>query len=106
MITYTWTIAQLESQTKTGGVITAHWRAIAEWNDPGVEVAYSASSYGTVGFTPDAESDTFKPYAELTESDVLDWVWNSVDKDIVEASLSDQITVQLNPPTMTGLPWA
>jgi hypothetical protein len=46
-----WTIAQLERNTSDGGVVVAHWRATATDGD------YSASSYGTVGFTPDPDSD-------------------------------------------------
>jgi hypothetical protein len=44
-----WTIAQLERNTSDGGVVVAHWRATATDGD------YSASSYGTAGFTPDPE---------------------------------------------------
>jgi hypothetical protein len=62
----TWTIAQLERNTSDGGVVVAHWRATATDGD------YSASSYGTCGFTPDPTAPDFVPFESLTEADVLD----------------------------------
>lgn len=99
MITYNWTIAQLERQTDTGGVIVAHWRVTAQDGE------YTASAYGSASFTPDPTSPTFKPYDQLTESDVLGWVWGSVDKDEMEANLAQQIESQKAPKTETGVPW-
>jgi hypothetical protein len=78
----TWTIAQLERNTSDGGVVVAHWRATATDGD------YSASSYGTAGFTPDPASPDFVPFDDLTEADVLVWVYESVDKDATEESLA------------------
>jgi hypothetical protein len=100
MITYNWTIAQLDRQTDTGGVVTAHWRVTA------VDGDYSASAYGTVGFTPDPDAPNFVPFEQLTEADVLAWVWASMDKDAAEASLATQIEAQKNPPVVSGLPWS
>jgi hypothetical protein len=99
MTTYNWTIATLEHNVADGGVIVAHWRVNAEDGD------YTASAYGTAGFTPDATAAGFKPYDTLTEADVLAWVWGSVDKDSAEASLLQQIEAQKAPVTLTGTPW-
>ena len=99
MATYNWTIAQLERQTDTGGVIVAHWRCNAEDGD------YAESAYGTAGFTPDPNAAGFIPYANLTEADVLAWVWGSVDKAEMEANLAQQIEDQKAPKTETGVPW-
>ena len=98
-ITYNWTISQLERQTDSGGVVTAHWRVTAQDGN------YSASAYSTAGFTPDPTAPDFVPYENLTEADVLAWVWKSVDKDAAEASLATQIEAQKNPVTLSGLPW-
>jgi hypothetical protein len=95
-----WTIAQLDRQTETGGVVTAHWRVEA------VDGDYSASAYSTAGFTPDPTAPDFKPFEELTEADVLSWVWGSVDKDATEAALESQIEAQKFPSVVSGLPWA
>jgi len=102
-----WTIAQLERNTTDNGVIVAHWRVTAE-ETVGTgddEVTYTASSYGTCGFNPDPASPDFVPYADLTEADVLAWVYESVDKDATEAALTANIEEQKNPVTETGLPW-
>jgi hypothetical protein len=98
-MTTTWSIAQLDRNAANGGVTTAHWNVSA------VDGDYSASAYGTAGFTPDASAPDFKPYANLTEADVLAWVWGSVDKAEVEASLAQQIEAKKNPVTLNGLPW-
>jgi hypothetical protein len=99
-ITYNWTIANLEHNVADGGVIVAHWRVTAEDGE------YTASAYGTAGFTPDPTAAGFVPYADLTEADVLAWVWGSVDKDEMEANLAQQIADQKAPATQSGLPWA
>jgi hypothetical protein len=99
----TWTISTLEHNTADGGVIVAHWRVNDE--ETVGEETYSASAYGTVGFTPDASADDFVPYADLTESVVLGWVWDSMDKDAVEASLTAKIEEQKAPTTEDGVPW-
>ncbi len=102
-----WTIAQLERNTTDNGVIVAHWRVTAE-ETVGTEddaVTYTASSYGTCGFSPDPAAPDFVAYADLTEADVLAWVYESVDKDATEAALTANIEEQKNPVTETGLPW-
>ena len=104
----TWTISTLERELSDGGVIVAHWRAtdsetVGEGDDA---VTYSASNYGTCGFTYDASSPDFTPYADLTESQVLGWCWaDGVDQSAVEASLAANINEQKNPTTGDGVPW-
>ena len=100
MITYNWTIANLEHNVADGGVIVAHWRVSAEDGE------YTASAYGTAGFTPDPDAENFVPYADLTEADILTWVWGSMDKDEMEANLAQQIADKKAPKTESGLPWA
>ena len=95
----TWTIAQLERNTADGGVTVAHWR-VSE-----VDGDYSASSYGTVGFTPDESADGFIAYGVLVEDTVLRWVWEQLDKDAIEESLTANIELQKNPTTADGVPW-
>jgi hypothetical protein len=88
-----------EHEVATGGITVAHWRVTA------VDGDYSASAYGTAGFTPDATLPDFKPYDEVTEAEVLGWVWASVDKDETEANLAAQINAQKNPTSAAGVPW-
>ena len=99
----TWTIATLERDLSDGGVTVAHWRASA--SETVGEDTFSASSYGTVGFTPDPTDPDYVPYADLTEEVVLGWVWESVDKEATEASLAAKIEAEKNPVTADGVPW-
>ena len=99
----TWTIANLERNLSDGGVTVAHWR-VTESETVG-DVTYTASAYGTVGFTPDADADGFVAYDDLTESAVLAWVHESVDQDATEAALTANIEAQKNPVSASGVPW-
>jgi len=94
-----WTIAQLERNTADGGVTIAHFRATLTDGD------YSASTYGTCGFTPDPTAPDFVPFESLTEADVLEWVYAALDKDATEASLASQIEEQKAPKVIAGTPW-
>lgn len=95
----TWTIAQLERNTADGGVVVAHWRCEA------VDGDYSASSYGTCGFTPDPTDPAYIPFESLTEADVIGWVEAELDVDAIEAALTANIEEQKAPKTEAGVPW-
>ena len=99
MITYTWSIVTCERDVATGGITVAHWRCNA------TDGELSASAYGTCGFTPVAKSPEFKPYIEITEAEVLTWVYKTVEKTTTEASLSDEVNSRANPVTISGTPW-
>ena len=99
----TWTIANLERNISDGGVTVAHWR-VTESETVG-EDTFTASSYGTCGFTPDASASDFVAYADLTESTVLCWVHADVDKDATEAVLTANIAEQKTPTSADGMPW-
>ena len=99
----TWTIANLERNVSDGGVPVAHWR-VTESETVG-EDTYTASSYGTCGFTPDASAEDFIAYDDLTESTVLGWVHADVDKDATEAALTANIAEQKTPTSADGMPW-
>ncbi len=95
----TWTIANLERNVADGGVTVAHWRVTE------VDGDYTASSYGTCGFTPDPDADDFVAYDSLTEATVLGWVQAEVDQDATEAALTANIEGQKNPVSADGMPW-
>ena len=99
----TWTISTLERNTSDGGVTVAHWRVTEE--ETVGDNTYSASSYGTVGFTPDASAEGFVAYDSLDEATVLGWVQAELDQDAIEASLTANIAEQKNPVTADGVPW-
>ena len=95
----TWTIATLERELADGGVTVAHWRCTEEDGD------FSASSYGTCGFTPDPTASDYIAYNSLTEANVLAWVHAEVDKDATEAALTAKIEADKNPTSASGVPW-
>ena len=80
-------------------VITAGWRCT------GTDGAYSGTVYSTCSFTQ--EGDTFTPYADLTQEQVLGWCWAAgVNKEATEAAVAGQIENQKNPPVIQPpLPW-
>lgn len=93
----TWTISNLDRQVSDGLITTGHWRVNA------VDGEHSAGAYGSVGFT---RGDSFIPFEELTEAQVIEWVKAQLDVAEIEASLAGQINKQKNPVTAHGLPWA
>jgi hypothetical protein len=104
----TWNIVDLNRNLPGGFVYTAHWTVsateviIKEANDDQpMQHIFSASSYGSCGF----DGELITPYEDLTKEQVLEWVWQTVDKDAYEASLASQIEAQKNPVTATGVPW-
>ena len=94
----TWTISTLERNTDDG-VVVAHWRA------SDVDGDHSGSSYGTCGFTPDSSSEGYTAYADITESQAIEWVKADVDADAIETSIAAQIADSKAPAVSTGVPW-
>ena len=103
-----WKIEQLWVKPTDGDltnvVVTAAWRCNGEQTDNGK--TYSGTCYGTASFAP-ADPSAFIPFVDLTEAEVLGWVWaNGVDKTATEALVQRQIDDQINPPIITpALPW-
>jgi hypothetical protein len=96
-IVNTWKITQTDYLTADGFINCAHWTATA------VDEDYTASIYSTCSF---ALATPAIPYASVTEQEVLDWCWaNGVDKTATEAALAQNIELQKNPVTATGVPW-
>jgi hypothetical protein len=92
---FNWTVSNLDRKTADGFVTTAHWTVSAQDGD------FSASAYGSVGFSGELTT----PYADLTEAQVLEWVWGQLDKAEIESNLTAQIEAQKNPVSATGVPW-
>jgi hypothetical protein len=90
-----WAIVNMERDTATGFVRVAHWICT------GVDGEFTGSVYASCGF----EGELSVPYEQLTESTVLGWVWESVDKEATEAAVAAQINAQKNPVQASGLPW-
>jgi myo-inositol-hexaphosphate 3-phosphohydrolase len=95
---FTWNVVQMDRLTSDGFVVTVHYTVNA------VDGDYTASTYGTVGYTQGEGS--YVPYADLTEAEVVGWVQESLGKDTVEEGLAAQIEAQKNPVQEAGVPWA
>ena len=98
MTTFNWQIPQMNRLTSDGFVVTVHYIVNA------IDDTYSASTYGTVGYTQEP-GETYIPYADLTEATVVGWVKESLGQATVEASLQSQIDAQKHPVQAAGVPW-
>ena len=104
MTTFTWTVSQLDcypqADNQTDVVFTVHWQLT------GTDGTYNGSVYSTCAVP--APTGTFTPYADLTQEQVLGWIWaNGVDQASAEAAVQTQIDNQANPPVVTPpLPWS
>ena len=111
-MTISWIIERLLVKPTEGSytdvVITADWRCNgSETTGTGDDAkTYSGTAYGSCSFAP--PSDSFTPYPDLTQEQVLDWCYaNGVDKTAIEANVTAQIEAQINPPVVVlPLPWA
>jgi hypothetical protein len=103
MTTITWTITAMNCSTTEQNpdtVIVCHWQC------NGTDGTYNASVYSTCSVP--SPTGSFTPYADLTQSQVLDWCYaNGVDKTATEAAVEAQLQAQINPPVVTpALPWS
>lgn len=95
-----WSVPNLERKTADGFVFVCHWVCRATDGK-----TFHATSYGTAGFQQDPEAESFTPYEDLTEEQVLGWLWSSIDKDATEAALAAKIEADKNPTSASGVPW-
>ena len=77
------------------------------WRCNATDGTYNATQYGSVNVVYEA-SQPFIPYAQLTQDEVLGWVYeNGVNQTEVQAALDTNIANQVNPPVVNlPLPWA
>ena len=107
-MTITWTVTAMDCYPQEGGntdvVFTVHWTCSGTQDQDGT--TYNGSVYSTC--VVPLPTDSFTPYADLTQEQVLGWVWaNGVNKDATEAAVQTQIDNQINPPIVQPpLPWA
>jgi hypothetical protein len=94
---FTWNVVQMDRLTFDGFVVTVHYTVNAVDDD------YTASIYGTVGYTQ--EDKSYTPFADLTKEQVIVWVKDSLGQETVEEALTAQINAQKNPVQESGLPW-
>lgn len=101
---FTWTVTNMDCYPQEAGntdvVFCVHWTC------SGIDGEFSGSVYSTC--TVPAPEGSFTPYADLTEQQVLGWIWaNGVDQDSAELAVQQQIDNQKNPPVVSPpLPWS
>jgi len=104
-----WTVSAMDCKVSEDNlsdvVYCVHWRVSKTEVDG--DKTYSASVYSTCS-VPGPNSESFVPYASLTQEQVLGWIWaNGVNKDATEAAVQQQIELQKNPVVVSPpLPWA
>jgi hypothetical protein len=101
---FNWTVSAMDCTPQVGNetdvVFNVHWTC------SGTDGTYSASIYSTCAI-PAPTGSAFTPYDQLTQNQVLGWIWaDGVDKTATEAAVQQQINSQINPTVVTPpLPW-
>lgn len=101
---FTWAITSMDCIPNQDG--NANVVSNVHWTCSGVDGQYSASVYSTCGLG--FEGENFTPYDQLTQEQVLSWIWGSgsVDKETVETAVAQQIQNQITPSIVSPqLPW-
>jgi hypothetical protein len=101
--TYIWNITNMTCLPNVDGytdvVVQVTWKCV------GTNGTYTAEQYDINVFTFD--SANFTPYSELTQDQVLSWVWTTVDKTTIELVVAAQLNNLANPPVINlPLPWS
>ena len=101
----TWTISSMDRDIKQGDkadvVTNIHWRASETDSD-----GNSGSSYGSISVTLGSQS--FIAYADIKESDAIQWAKDALGSDevtAIETSIANQITEMKTPTTASGVSW-
>lgn len=101
----TWTVSSMDRDITQDGkanvVTTIHWRASDTDSD-----GNSGLSYGSVSVTLGSQS--FIAYADIKESDAIQWAKDALGTDevtAIEASIASQISAMKTPTVATGVSW-
>jgi hypothetical protein len=105
-VTYTWSIVQIDALPERDG--KQNVVSVVHWALRGQENGLSGSTQGAHAITFKGDG-TFTPYANLSESQIIGWVKDTMGADMVaavEADVAQQISNKANAPVATALPWA
>ena len=83
-ITTTWSVGDMTHKDSDGGVSIVYWSLIAQSDGT---PSYSATEGGKLRCTADPSASDYIAYADLTEADVLGWVYGSL---IVDDETADE----------------
>jgi len=121
-----WSIISLDSFQDTGIVVSAHWKCFNEQISKTGHSVFNLDFLNPSLHTTDINnteegvseeiiieqpSEIVKeiiPYNELTEQDVLNWIWTDggVDKTLIEESVTKELDAIINPIVVKNpLPW-
>lgn len=104
--TYTWTVTQMYTVPSP----TPDYVVQAFYTVFGTDGTYSGTISSVAQFSQDSSQNTFIPYDQLTEAEVLGWIQAEPNVVIsMEACVQGQIDSQIKPPVVpqnTPLPWA
>jgi hypothetical protein len=109
MTTFNWSVTNMDcypqAEGQTDVVFQVGWICIGTENSGGTD--HSQSAQGIVNVTYAAGSP-YTPYANLTQQQVLGWVYASgVDQAATEAQIQAGIDAKINPPVVSPpLPWS
>ena len=112
-ISNTWSVTNMQHTDADGGVFLVYWSMIAASDGT---PSYTASEGGKLRCEYDASSSSYIAYADLTEDDVLGWVYNSLiigeetadeAKLRIEAERDGKVQKQIDAAatTASGVPW-
>lgn len=107
--TFTWAVQWMKSYPEYMGdtdvVFSVGWICSGVQDNSGVEVTAEIVNLTQVPLT---QGGSFTPYDQLTQSQVLGWVWaNGVSQSDTEAAVAQMIDNQITPPVVElPLPWA
>jgi len=112
-ISTTWSVTDMTHVDSDGGVILVYWNCTAASDGTPV---YTAVEGGKLSLTYDASAPGYIPYADLTEADVLGWVYDSLiegdetatqAKERVEADRTAKVQGQIDRANTQsgGVPW-
>ena len=113
-ITNTWSVTDMTHVDADGGVIKAYWTCTALSD---TTPAYSAVEGGKLMCTYDASASGYIRYADLSQADVLSWIWTSLIEgeetaDEAKKRIEDNRTARVQgqidraATQATGLPWS
>ena len=112
-ITTTWSVSDMTHKDSDGGVFLVYWSLTAQSDGT---PSYSAQEGGKLRCTADPSASDYIAYADLTEADVLGWVYSSliVDDETaaeakarIEAERTAKVQGQIDraAANSSGVPW-
>ena len=101
-VTLTWAVNNMTRVVDDGFVVVVDWSCTA--SATGVNGAFYG---GKTTYENNPSEPGFIPYDDLTEAEVLGWVYAGLgdQKAEIETTLTAKVEKQLNPTTAQGVPW-